>query len=81
MEHLTASTSPIPFSGEDWFDPLEDAIRFHRGGPQSLDGLAAIVRWDPMMIFMPPAFLAPSPGHAPEMARRAHYRHSPAFVH
>ncbi|GEM_PF-1079997 len=27
MEHLTASTSPIPFSGEDWFDPLEDAIR------------------------------------------------------
>ena len=29
MEHLTASTSPDPFSGEDWFDPLEDAIRFH----------------------------------------------------
>ena len=28
MEHLTASTSPIPFSGEDWFDPLEEAIRF-----------------------------------------------------
>ncbi len=28
MEHLTASTSAIPFSGEDWFDPLEDAIRF-----------------------------------------------------
>ncbi len=28
MEHLTASTSRIPFSGEDWFDPLEDAIRF-----------------------------------------------------
>ncbi len=28
MEHLTASTSPIPFSGEDWFDPLEDAVRF-----------------------------------------------------
>ena len=28
MEHLTASTSPLPFSGEDWFDPLEDAIRF-----------------------------------------------------
>ena len=27
MEHLTASASPIPFSGEDWFDPLEDAIR------------------------------------------------------
>ncbi len=29
MEHLTAPASPIPFSGEDWFDPLEDAIRFH----------------------------------------------------
>ena len=28
MEHLTASTSAVPFSGEDWFDPLEDAIRF-----------------------------------------------------
>ena len=28
MEHHTASTSPIPYSGEDWFDPLEDAIRF-----------------------------------------------------
>ena len=28
MEHLTASTSPSPFSGENWFDPLEDAIRF-----------------------------------------------------
>ena len=28
MEHLTASAAPIPFSGEDWFDPLEDAIRF-----------------------------------------------------
>ncbi len=28
MEHLTASTSAIPFSGEDWFDPLEDAVRF-----------------------------------------------------
>ncbi len=28
MEHFTASTSAIPFSGEDWFDPLEDAIRF-----------------------------------------------------
>ncbi len=28
MEHHTASTSPGPFSGEDWFDPLEDAIRF-----------------------------------------------------
>ncbi len=28
MEHLTASTSSLPFSGDDWFDPLEDAIRF-----------------------------------------------------
>ncbi len=28
MEHLTASAAPIPFSVEDWFDPLEDAIRF-----------------------------------------------------
>jgi len=28
MEHLTASTASLPFSGEDWFDPLEDAVRF-----------------------------------------------------
>ena len=28
MKHLMASTSPSPFSGENWFDPLEDAIRF-----------------------------------------------------
>ncbi len=28
MEHLIASTPAIPFSGEDWFDPLEDALRF-----------------------------------------------------
>lgn len=28
MDHLTASTSPVPFSGEDWFDPLEEAVRF-----------------------------------------------------
>ncbi len=28
MEHLAASTSPGPFSGENGFDPLEDAIRF-----------------------------------------------------
>ena len=28
MEHLTVSTSPLPFSGEDWFDPLEEAVRF-----------------------------------------------------
>ncbi len=25
-----------------------------------MDSLAALVRWDPMMSFMPPAFLAPS---------------------
>ena len=30
MKHRTASTSPSPFSGENWFDPLEDAIRFPR---------------------------------------------------
>ena len=28
MEQPTSSTCPIPFTGEDWFDPLEDAIRF-----------------------------------------------------
>ncbi len=28
MEHHIAWTSSIPYSGEDWFDPLEDAIRF-----------------------------------------------------
>ncbi len=28
MEYPTASTSPIPYSGEDWFDPLEEAVRF-----------------------------------------------------
>jgi len=28
MEHFTAFLSLIVFSGEDWFDPLEDAIRF-----------------------------------------------------
>jgi transposase-like protein len=28
MEHFTASSSPIPFSGENWFDPLEEAVRF-----------------------------------------------------
>ena len=27
MKQPTSSTSPIPFTGEDWFDPLEDAIR------------------------------------------------------
>ena len=32
MEHLTASTSPIPFSGADWFDPLEDAVRLRVRG-------------------------------------------------
>ncbi len=28
MDDLRASTSPVPFSGEDWFDPLEEAVRF-----------------------------------------------------
>ena len=28
MEHLSASASPLPFSGDDWFDPLEEAVRF-----------------------------------------------------
>ncbi len=28
MEHYTASTPSLPYSGEDWFDPLEDAVRF-----------------------------------------------------
>jgi len=32
MEHLTASTSGLPFAGEDWFDPLEEAVRFHVRG-------------------------------------------------
>ncbi len=27
MEHLKASTSHIPYTGEDWFDPLEEAVR------------------------------------------------------
>ncbi len=52
-----------------------------RGGPQSLDSLAAFVGWDSMVIFMPPAPLAPSPGHAREMARRAQYRSPRGCVH
>ncbi len=32
MDHVTASTSPNPFSGEDWFDPLEEAVRFQVRG-------------------------------------------------
>jgi putative transposase len=32
MEHFRASTSPVPFSGEDWFDPLEEAVRFRIRG-------------------------------------------------
>ncbi len=28
MADLKASTSPVPYSGEDWFDPLEEAVRF-----------------------------------------------------
>lgn len=29
MEHVTVSLFGLPFSGEDWFDPLEEAVRFH----------------------------------------------------
>ncbi len=32
MDQVTASTSPDPFSGEDWFDPLEEAVRFQVRG-------------------------------------------------
>lgn len=32
MDHSTASTSGLPFAGADWFDPLEDAVRFHVRG-------------------------------------------------
>ena len=28
MENVIASLSPNPFSGEDWFDPLDEAVRF-----------------------------------------------------
>ncbi len=52
----------------DWLAPTRDLLS---GGPQSLDSLAAFVRWDPMMVFMPPALLASSPGHAPEMTPEA----------
>ncbi len=51
-----------------------------RDGPQSVDSLAAMVRWDPMMLFTPPTPLAPSPGHAPGMARHALYRPPPACI-
>ena len=27
-KHFGAPTSPVPFSGEDWFDPLEEAVHF-----------------------------------------------------
>ncbi len=27
MENATAPETLIPFSGEDWFDPLEEAVR------------------------------------------------------
>ena len=27
MEETTATTEPQPFRGEDWFDPLEGAVR------------------------------------------------------
>lgn len=32
MEHLKASSSPIPFSGAAWFDPLEEAVHFQVRG-------------------------------------------------
>ena len=32
MEHPKASTPAVPFSGENWFDPLEEAVRFHVRG-------------------------------------------------
>ena len=32
MEHPKASTPAFPFSGENWFDPLEEAVRFHVRG-------------------------------------------------
>ncbi len=32
MEHLKASSSPIPFSGAAWFDPLEEAVGFQVRG-------------------------------------------------
>ncbi len=32
MDQVTASTSPDPFSGEDWFDPLEEAGCFQVRG-------------------------------------------------
>ena len=32
MEHSKASTPAFPFSGENWFDPLEEAVRFHVRG-------------------------------------------------
>lgn len=32
MDHRTALSSAPPFSGEDWFDPLEEAVRFHVRG-------------------------------------------------
>lgn len=32
MDHPTVSTSGLSFTGSDWFDPLEDAVRFHVRG-------------------------------------------------
>ena len=32
MTKTTAKDSFVPFSGEDWFDPLEEAVRFHVRG-------------------------------------------------
>jgi hypothetical protein len=37
-----------------------------------LDRLAAFVRWNPMLIFVPPLAPAGSPGTAPEGLRRVH---------
>ncbi len=32
MEKSTADIGPVPFSGDDWFDPLEEAVRFQVRG-------------------------------------------------
>jgi hypothetical protein len=46
LGHLTASTSAVPFSGEDWFDPLKDAIRFRvRAFIEALVGVALNTVW------------------------------------
>ncbi len=53
--------------GKELTDHRRFSLATDRGGPQSLDSLAAIVRWDPMMIFMPPALhqnLPTNPGES-----------------